>query len=171
MKNLVERKSFPRHALLFLFCVALMGLLPACKGVKKVYRSTVPGASGTTQLEVKIHLSPEANKNNPVAFDLVLVTDKKLLQELMKMTASEWFEKRDQIKLDYPKELELGNRRWEWVPGQVVQLAPISVKVEIVGGLVFANYFTPGAHRAPINPRKGVVVNFGAEDFTVTSLK
>lgn len=171
MKNPVERKSFPSGTLLFLCCVALMGLLPACKSVKKVYRSTVPGASGTTQLEVKIHLSPEANKNNPVAFDLVLVTDKKLLQELMKMTASEWFEKRDQIKLDYPKELELGNRRWEWVPGQVVQLAPISVKVEIVGGLVFANYFTPGAHRAPINPRKGVVVNFGAEDFTVTSLK
>jgi type VI secretion system protein len=89
----------------------------------------------------------------------------------MKMTASEWFEKRDQIKLDYPKELDLGNRRWEWVPGQVVQLAPIPVKAEIVGGLVFANYFTPGAHRAPINPRKDIVINFGTEDFTVTSLK
>lgn len=171
MKKLVERKMFTSRALLFLICVALIALLPACKSVKKVYRSTVPGASGTTQLEVKVHISPEANKNNPVAFDLVLVTDKKLLQELTKMTAGEWFEKRDQIRLDYPKELELGNRRWEWVPGQVVQIAPISVKVEIVGGLVFANYFTPGAHRAPINPRKGVVINLGAEDFTVTSLK
>jgi type VI secretion system protein len=120
---------------------------------------------------LQVHIAKDANKNNPVAFDLVLVTDKKLLKELMKMSASEWFEKRDQVQLDYPKETELSTRRWEWVPGQLVKLDPIPVKLEIVGGIIFANYFTPGAHRAQIDPRKGLEVNFGVEDFIVRPLK
>lgn len=171
MKKLFERELFRRRAVLFVCCLALLGLFPACKRVTKVVRSTIPGASGTSQLEVQVHISPGANKNNPVAFDLVLVTDKKLLMELTKLTASEWFEKRNQIQLDYPKETELGTRRWEWVPGQLVKLPLMPVKLEIVGGIVFANYFTPGAHRALINPRKAFRVDLGAEDFTVKPLK
>ena len=53
-----------------------------------------------SKLDVKVHVSPKANNNNPVAVDLVLVSDKKLLQELMKMSAHDWFEKRHQIELD-----------------------------------------------------------------------
>jgi septal ring-binding cell division protein DamX len=41
-----------------------------------VVRWRIPGASGESKLDVKLHVYPSANKNNPVAVDLVLVSDK-----------------------------------------------------------------------------------------------
>src|SRR5215813_6208317 len=133
--------SFGRSLLLSVAGMVIVLFLTACPKVPKVVRSTVPGASGESKLDVKVHVSSKANNNNPVAVDLVLVKDKKLLKELMKMSASDWFEKRHQVELDYPKETALAAGRWEWVPGQQVKLDSMPVNVDIVGGLIFANYF------------------------------
>ncbi|HXM33185.1 MAG TPA: hypothetical protein VN921_05980 [Chthoniobacterales bacterium] len=133
--------------------------------------ATPTAASAQSELKIKVKVSSQANDDNPVAFDLVLVTDKELLKELMKISASDWFENRNQYRLDYPEETGLSAGSWEWVPGQVVALEPITVEPAIVGGVIFANYFTPGAHRARINPRKDFLVNLGAADFTVTPLE
>jgi type VI secretion system protein len=149
--------------------VAIVLLFTACPKVKVPKK--LPGTSGESKLDVKVHVSPVANNNNPVAVDLVLVSDKKLLQELMKMSASEWFEKRHQVALDYPKETGLGAGRWEWVPGQQVKVDRVTVKYEVVGGVIFANYFNAGTHRAPIDPRKGILITLGDEDLCVQSLK
>lgn len=151
--------------------LSVLLLFTACPKVPKAVRSKVPGASGDSKLDVKVHVSPRANNNNPVAVDLVLVRDKKLLQELMKMSASEWFEKRHQVELDNPKETGLAAGRWEWVPGQQVKLDLVPVKLEISGGVVFAKYFSAGTHRAPIDPRKGVLITLGDENLCVQSLK
>src|SRR5678815_251463 len=99
-----------RRSLLLSACgiVALL-FLTACPKVKVLKK--IPGTSGESKLDVKVHVSPKANYNNPVAVDLVLVSDKKLLQELMKMPASEWFEKRHQFELDYPQETALATQR------------------------------------------------------------
>lgn len=148
-----------------------MLFVTGCPKVPKAVRSKVPGASGESKLEVKVHVSPAANNNNPVAVDLVLVKDKKLLQELMKMSASDWFEKRHQVELDYPKETELDAGRWEWVPGQQVKVDRVPVNLDITGGVVFAKYFTAGTHRASIDPRKGVLITLGDENLCVQSLK
>jgi type VI secretion system protein len=161
--------SFRRSFLLSVSTISVVLLFAACPKVKVPKK--IPGTSGESKLDVKVHVSPAANNNNPVAVDLVLVSDKKLLQELMKMSASEWFEKRHQVALDYPKETGLGAGRWEWVPGQQVKLDRVTVKYEIVGGVVFANYFNAGTHRAPINPRKGILITLGDEDLCVQSLK
>lgn len=162
---------FWRSLLLSASGLALLVLLTACPKLPKVVRSRVPG-SGDSKLGVKVHVYPSANKNNPVAVDLVLVSDKKLLKELMKMSASEWFENRHQVQLDYPKETSLDAGSWEWVPGQAVKLEqPLPVKMEIVGGVVFAKYFTVGAHRALINPRKDILITLGEEDLCVQPAK
>jgi len=124
-----------------------------------------------SKLELWVHVSPTANNNNPVAVDLVLVRDKKLQQELMKMSASEWFERRHQIQLDYPKETDLDAGSWEWVPGQTVQLEQIPVRREIVGGVIFARYFTQGPHRVILDPRKHILIKLGEHDITVEVLK
>ncbi|HYG10783.1 MAG TPA: hypothetical protein VD835_12605 [Pyrinomonadaceae bacterium] len=146
-----------------LACGLCVVLLPtAC--VPKVIRST-------SKLMVQVDVSPRANNNNPVALDLILVKDKKLFKELMKISAAEWFEKRSQYRLDYPKETGLSAGSWEWVPGQVVQIDPITFKEKFAGGLVFANYFTPGTHRAVIDPGKPVVIKLGAEEMSVTPAK
>ena len=159
-----------RRSLLLSACgiVALL-FLTACPKVKVPKK--IPGTSGEAKLDVKVHVSPKANNNNPVAVDLVLVSDKKLLQELMKMSASEWFEKRNQVLLDYPKETELAAGRWEWVPGKEVKVDRVRVKYEVTGGVIFANYFNAGTHRAPIDPRKGILITLGEDNLCVQSLK
>ena len=163
-----NRHSFRRSLLLAGGFVALL-FLTACPKVKVPKK--IPGTSGESKLDVKVHVSPQANNNNPVAVDLVLVSYKKLLQELMKMSASEWFEKRHQVALDYPKETGLSAGRWEWVPGQQVKVDRLTVKFEVVGGVIFANYFNAGAHRAPIDPRKGILVTLGEDSLCVQSFK
>ena len=161
--------SLTRSLLLSVSAVAMMLLFTACPKVK--VPTKIPGTSGDSKLDVKVHVSPEANNNNPVAVDLVLVSDKKLLQELMKLSATEWFEKRHQFALDYPKETGLSAGRWEWVPGQQIKVDRVTVKYGVVGGVVFANYFNAGTHRAPIDPRKGILITLGDEDLCVQSLK
>jgi type VI secretion system protein len=168
-----KRNSSWRTLLFFLGGSALLVLLTACPKVKvpKAVRSTIPGASGESKLRVKVHVVPTANKNNPVAVDLVLVSDKKLLKELTKMSARDWFENRHQVQLDYPKETDLTAGTWEWVPGQAVEVELLPVKLEIVGGVVFANYFNEGPHRAVINPRKDILITLGEDDLCVQSAK
>ncbi|HKR00318.1 MAG TPA: hypothetical protein VJT09_06580 [Pyrinomonadaceae bacterium] len=156
---MLRGKHLPRPVLISLCVVSTLLGLTAC--VPKAIRPA-------TKLMVKVDVSQQANNNNPVALDLVLVKDKKLFLELKKISASEWFEKRGQYKLDYPKELGLGTGSWEWVPGQVVKIDPITFKDKFTGGLVFANYFTPGAHRAVIDPTKPVVITLGPDDLAVT---
>jgi type VI secretion system protein len=128
-------------------------------------------AQGQSKLDVRVHIAPTANKNNPVAVDLVLVSNKKLFKELMKMSAKEWFEQRHQIQLNYPKETDLAAGSWEWVPGQVVKLDRVPVRRAIIWGVVFANYLTDGAHRAVINPRKDIMLSLGEDDICVQSAK
>lgn len=163
--------SFGRSLLLSVGGLVIVLLCTACPKVPKVVRSRVPGASGASKLDVKVHISPTVNNNNPVAVDLVLVKDKKLLKELMTMSASDWFEKRHQVELDYPKETELDAGRWEWVPGQQVKLDRVPVNLDIAGGVVFAKYFNAGTHRAPFDPRKGILITLGDENLCVQSLK
>src|SRR5215213_4855299 len=118
-----------------------------------------PRALGQSKLVMKVNVSPQANNNNPVALDLVLVKDKKLMKELMKISAKDWFAKRSQYKLDYPKETGLSAGSWEWVPGQAVKIEPMPVKFKAAGGLVFANYFNEASpHRAVIDPGKPFVI-------------
>jgi type VI secretion system protein len=165
----MQNKHSLRRSLLLSASVIAVLIFTACPKVKVPKK--IPGTSGESKLDVKVHVSPAANNNNPVAVDLVLVSDKKLLQELMKLSANEWFEKRHQFALDYPKETGLGAGRWEWVPGQQVKLDRVTVKYEVVGGVVFANYFNAGVHRGPIDPRKGILITLGEEDLCVQSLK
>src|SRR6202521_3974987 len=128
--------------------------------------ATPTAASAQSELKIKVKVSSQANDDNPVAFDLVLVTDKELLKELMKISASDWFENRNQYRLDYPEETGLSAGSWEWAPGQFVALERITVERAIVGGVIFANCFPPGAHRARISPRNGSPVTLDAGDFS-----
>lgn len=159
------KENYLRRTVSLLACgVFALTLIPACGGVR------VP-LFPPNKLMVKVNISPQANNNNPVALDLVLVKDKNLFKELMKISAKEWFEKRSQYRLDYPKETGLNAGSWEWVPGQVVKIEPMPMNFKATRGLVFANYFTPGAHRAVIDPSKPIVITLGPEDIVVTPEK
>ena len=168
-----KRIFFRRRLLYLIGALALLPGLTACPKVKvpKTVRSTIPGASGESKLDVRVHVSPAANRNNPIAVDLVLVSDKKLLKDLTKMSARDWFQQKHQVQLDYPKETSLVAGSWEWVPGQTVRLDRVPVHLEITGGVVFANYLTEGPHRALINPRKDILLTLGEDDLCVQMAK
>jgi type VI secretion system protein len=132
----------------------------------------VPGVTGKARdLKLSVHVSPEANGRNPVALDLLLVSDKELLKELKKMTASQWFERREQIVLDHPKKGELVVVSREWSPGQVVAPEGLKVAAETKAAVVFANYFNPGEHRAVLDPRRDILIKLGEEKLEVVAGK
>jgi type VI secretion system protein len=111
------------------------------------------------------------NANSPIAFDLVEANDKDLAKELSKMTAADWFQKRDQIKRDFPKQKSLSVQEWEWVPGQVVPNIKFSRAHTPRLLIAFANYNTPGPHRAKLDPKSPVLIQLQRDDFQLSPLK
>lgn len=142
-----------RRALLSACALLIPLLLAGCPKGPKVVTKRLPGGPKDSRLDLRVSVSPRANGENPVALDVLLVSDKELLKELQKMSASDWFAKREQIILDHPKEEQLVVRRLELVPGQVVEPSRLVVGPEVRAGVVFANYFNPGEHRAVLDPR------------------
>lgn len=154
--------------------LACAALLTACPKGPKVVTQRIPGTAKETKLGVRVHVSPEANGGNPVALDLLLVSDKNVLKELQKMTATDWFAnggaRRNQFILDHPKEKELVVRQWEWVPGQVVAPDTLTVPADIKAAVVFANYFNAGEHRAVLDPRaKDILIELGEDKLQVVT--
>jgi type VI secretion system protein len=120
---------------------------------------------------VAINVSGEVNAKSPIAFDLVAANDKDLVKELSKMTAADWFQKRDQINRDFPSRHALLVKEWEWVPGQVVPDIKFSVNPAPRLLIAFANYNTPGPHRAKLDPKSAVLIQLNREDFQLSPLK
>jgi type VI secretion system protein len=147
----------------------LLGLLismPGCALPKRVAYDT---ARHESKLFLNVNLSPNANQNNPVALDLVLVDDKALLQQLSAMPASQWFQQKTQVERDHPNLTQL--KSWEWVPGQVIGPITVRVSPKVKGGIIFAQYFSPGPHRAVIKAQGRLSLDFQTDDFTIQSAK
>ncbi len=116
---------------------------------------------------LKVGILPGANGNSPVALDIVSVGDKAAVDPLSKMAASEWFQKREQFRRDYPKDGALVVRSWEWVPGQAIPELVVPRKPKPRAVFLFANYASPGPHRARLVPGKEIIVTLGPEDMAI----
>jgi type VI secretion system protein len=162
MKRLKNWRA--RRALLATCALLLQLALSGCPKTPKVLPSK------PRKVDLQVSISERANGGNPVAIDILLVSDKELLKQLQKMTASDWFAKREQIILDHPKEQDLVVLSHEWVPGQFVEPAHLKVSPEVKAGIVFANYFGPGEHRAILDPRsRDVQITLGEEKLEVVA--
>lgn len=119
--------------------------------------------------QLTLSAAPDANQNSPVAVDLVLVTDEKLLARLSELTAAKWFEARADLLKTYPGELRHGS--WEIVPGQVLKVPGQRFEgPRVMGVLAFANYAAPGAHRARVQTLQGsLVLRFDRGGFDVAA--
>ena len=118
-------------------------------------------------VSVKVAAEPAINQDSPVPVELVIVFDKDLLAQLTGMTARDWFQKREQIHKDHPGEDELVTLSWEVVPGQSLPEQSLSFGSGARGGLVFADYFADGAHRARVDPHQNLKIRLLAEDVAV----
>lgn len=120
-------------------------------------------------LPMQVQVSPHANEDTAVAVDLVVVYDTKAGDELLKMTASQWFQARDQFLADHPK--EVAKQSWEWVPGQAVPPQSINYRVRAQKVVLFADYVTDGAHRAVVPPQQPFRLVLGDRDLAVEAIQ
>ena len=148
---------------------ALLAVIPLLSisscGVKKNVAVRTRKLFGS-DIEFHAHVAPNANMNNPVAVELLLVYDEKLLETLTKTSAKDWFMNRDQFRQDNPKGFD--SWYWEWIPGQRVKDQKLPLKPSARAALVYANYMVPGDNRAKLDPYKSVTVNLGERAFTAT---
>ena len=162
-----ERKRLPHlfsHGftpILFFLCFAgvFTFLLSGCSVTTRA-RSMLGG-----RVDVSVVLSETANQNHPVAVDLLVVHEPELLERLLGMSAREWFNQRDQLQRDFLPGEDLDVWSWEWVPGQRVPEQEIPLSAGAAGGLVFADYRTPGAHRVRFDPFSDLALRFQETGF------
>lgn len=156
----------PPYRCLYLYVLALVSAT-SC-GIAGKSSSALAGARSlfVEELRVNVVVSPELNGGSPVAVDLVVAYDEALMDQLVAMSAADWFDQREQFGRDFPEALDAW--QWEWVPGQRVdtQWLPIHAR-RSKGGVIFADYALPGTHRARIDLRKPVALSLGEDSFSV----
>jgi type VI secretion system protein len=141
--------------LLFLLCVAFF---TGC---------TPPPQPLVFVEEVAINVDQVANNNTAVAVDLLIVYDDALVATLSKLSANAYFAQKKQILRDNPAQIDLYN--WELVPGQHIPPTPVYITRPLPrGGIVFANYLTPGDHRIRLGPEPSFKIMLGKDDVSVT---
>lgn len=111
---------------------------------------------------------PLANLDTPIAVDLVLVRDRKLLDRLAQLPASEWFAQRAQFPRDLLGEPKMQFISWEWAPGQSIE-KPVQAQYSAKGrgAILFARYRTSGQHRVRVDPLKRFTLHLGRETVSV----
>jgi len=109
--------------------------------------SMVPSwlGGGPSISRISIAADPDANRNSAVAVDLVMLTDPEAAAAIMKLSARDWFERRQQFTRDYPDGLRILS--WELAPGQVLRDAPVDSPGGMTNAIIFAGYRGDGDHR------------------------
>jgi type VI secretion system protein len=119
-------------------------------------------------LKLQVDVAPEANQNSAVAVELLVVSNEEVLGDVMKLSAHDWFLKREEFKRDHPKGYLSWS--WEWVPGQNVPPQKLSFGTGARAGLLFADYLSAGNHRLRFEPHQGLRLRLGEKEFTVEPL-
>jgi type VI secretion system protein len=119
------------------------------------------------ELDVTVRLDELANHNSPIAVDVLFVHDKTRLSELMQLPAKEWFRQKSQIQKDAQGDPGFLLWEWEWVPGQFVPVQHLPLHPRARAGLIFANYQSPGDHRARVAPHEDISLHLGRDEFSV----
>ncbi|WP_207005385.1 hypothetical protein [Trinickia mobilis] len=116
-----------------------------------------------------INVAAQANLDTPIAVDAVLVRNPQLFDTLLGLPSAKWFNERDQLQRDYPRDLTVLS--YELVPGQQLTDAKFAFDGQRAAGvLVFADYQTPGAHRVRLDggPPKALL-QLGGQDLQLMS--
>lgn len=129
------------------------------------------GAQGPTRLKMKFDVTRKANADNPIQVDVVVAYDPTMVEELDRLTASEWFSQRESRLRSNPGETKFQHWRWELTPGLEFPLVDRPLKGEPSQGLIFANYVSRGKHSARFDPGYGQTVEFGYDAFRMVNGK
>ena len=152
-----------RSAVRLLIC--LLALLGAAScGLPNRVRSMFGG-----QLPIEVTISPDANEDSALAVELIVAYDQKVVDELLKMPARKWFDGREQFLRDHPEKID--SWKWEWTPGQAVAPLELSYGIGAKQVVLYADYLTPGEHRAAIDPQKPFRLVLGQSELRLEVLR
>jgi type VI secretion system protein len=158
-----------RRTRAFAFVLLSMLALSGCGTIDAIKGAIFPRVPKVEIAEIQVLTDPGANLNTALEFEIVLVKDPDLLKKLSELPAAKWFELREDLRKTYPGGFE--SMKWELVPGQDLRLPSEEFKDKrALAVLVYANYLTPGEHRARIdNYKEGAVIRLLPRGFTVAS--
>jgi type VI secretion system protein len=117
------------------------------------------------ELPFYVTVASDANENRAVAVDAVVVYNKTVLDQLMKLKASEWFEAKKQFRNDHGDAIHV--REWEWIPNQVVPEQTIEYRAGAQKVVLFAVYATDGVHRLAVDPQQSFLLVLDRLDLEV----
>ncbi|MGE4297236.1 MAG: hypothetical protein AB7E47_04330 [Desulfovibrionaceae bacterium] len=124
-----------------------------------------------SDLYATVESAPDANLNNPVALDIVLVYNEDLEQELLGLTARQWMEKKAQFKLDHRLNEDYVLWELEPVPGLDMEDLELPLTVSGKAFIVFVDYYTPGDHRVRTDPRHSFIIRLKQRNFVVEMIQ
>lgn len=153
------QKSLARGTALLVLALSLA----SCGTAGKMKTATRNMFGGDLQIEVFIH--PQLNHDSPLAVELVMIENKKLIPEVAELEARDWFQFRDQFFRDHKKGVR--SYLWEWVPGQSVPTQVVRVKRGTKDAYIFADYLAPGSHREQVDARKHFTLRLGERNFKI----
>lgn len=116
---------------------------------------------------LSLYVDPAANRDFPLAVDLVFVADAALAKRVAAMKAAEWFGARDALRSANREALQVVSL--ELAPGDSLMLPEKRLPDErLFAALVFADYFAPGEHSARLEQLTGkIAIEFGATELSV----
>lgn len=142
--------------------------LTACSTVKEY---VMPAGVKLDWESVALSVAAGANRDYPLAIDVVLVSDQALAQRLLGMSARDWFNTRNSLRKTHRDVLSVDSL--ELAPGESLSLPGKRWSGQrVVVAIVFADYLVAGPHLARIDSLRGrVQLDFGANEFTAYSLE
>lgn len=158
-----------RRALAFAFVLLSVVALSGCGAIDVIKGAFVSRLPKVELGDIQVLTDPGANLNTALQFEIVLVKDPDVLKKLSEMSAAKWFESREDLRKTYPGGFE--STEWELVPGQDLRVPSEKFKDKrALAVMIFANYLTPGEHRARIDSyRNGAIIHLLPREFTVTA--
>jgi type VI secretion system protein len=121
------------------------------------------------QLPIQVTISPNANEDSALAVEMIVAYDEKVVDELLKMPARKWFDGREQFLRDHPEKIDTW--KWEWTPGQTVAPLELSYGIGAKRVVLFADYLTPGEHRATIDPQQPFRLVLGQSELELEAVR
>ena len=125
------------------------------------------GGAGPERLRVSVEAEPGANDNSPIAVAVLVVYDEKVMEELSKLSAAEWFAQSEQRRRDNPGMARFDSANWEFMPGQTVEDVVLPLQGRPATGLVFAQFLAGGMNRVRFDPEDPLAIVLKGDGFDV----
>jgi type VI secretion system protein len=152
---LVRRDCLPPRRQLALLTLAGTSLLNGC-----LLHPGKPKPPPTIALQVIV--SPDANADSVVPFDVVAIRDKNMLKQISQMDAATWFGPKGRCSYRGGPKAKVQFYSWEFVPAQTFLLeVPKMRGAKAVLG--FADYSSPGEHRVNFATSGNQLVDMGED--------